>query len=92
MSFMAKLFHVIQGYRKLLVALITLVITILMFAVTLVLLLKAYMSGGEFVEVVKALGSVISTVVVAYMGTNMAKHLMDAGKEAIQQFIKEKKK
>ena len=88
MSFMAKLASVVRGYRKLLVALITLVIVIVMFIISLVLLLKTILSGGQFVDVVKTLGSVISTVMMAYMGTNMAKHLIDAGKD----WIKEKKK
>lgn len=81
----------LKGYRKLFVAIVTLTTIICMFIVSLLLLLKAYVDGGQFVDIVKALASVISTVVVAYMGTNMAKHLLDAGKDCVQNWIKKKK-
>lgn len=92
MAFMEKFLLFLRGYRKLIVAILTLITVIGMFIVSLVLLVKAYVNGSQFVDTVKALASVISTVVVAYMGTNMAKHLLDAGKEAVEAWIKKRKK
>lgn len=88
MGFSENVLTFLRGYRKLFVALVTLITVVVMFAISLILLLKAYVNGSQFVDVVKALGSVISTVVVAYMGTNMAKHLLDAGKETVETWVK----
>lgn len=92
MAFIENVLLFLRGYRKLFVAIITLLAVIGMFLVSLFLLMKAYVDGSQFVDVVKALASVISTVIVAYMGTNMAKHLLDAGKEMVENYVKRKKK
>jgi len=92
MALMEKILLFLRGYRKLFVALVTILTVIGMFTVSLVLLVKTYVNGSQFVDVIKALASVISTVVVAYMGTNMAKHLLDAGKDAVTAWIKKRKK
>ena len=92
MAFMEKFLLFLRGYRKLFVAIVTLSVVLSMFVVSLFLLLKAYVNGSQFVDVVKALASVISTVVVAYMGTNMAKHLLDAGKDVATKYIEKRKR
>ena len=92
MAWMEHVLLFLRGYRKLLVALITIAVVLLMFGISLGLLLKAFLDGGQFVDVVKALASVVSTVVVAYMGTNMGKHLLDAGKDMFSNWVKRRKR
>ena len=92
MAFIENVLMFLRGFRKLTVTLLTLLLVGSIFGVCVALLITTRISGAEFADVSKAMGAVISTIVVAFMGTNMVKHLLDAGKECVNNYIAKRKK
>ena len=71
MAIKEKILNFIRGYRKLLAYFVTIVTAAALFTTSLVLLFKAMIDGGQFVEIIKALCLMVSSVGVGYMGANV---------------------
>lgn len=84
MTKLKTFFALFIGVRKLFITILALSIVLFIFLISLVLLIKSILTGGNFVEIVKALAGITTAVVVGYFGTNMGKHLIDVGKEWIE--------
>lgn len=76
-------FALFIGIRKLFITVLALSMVLFIFLISLILLIKSILTGGNFVEIIKALAGITTAVVVGYFGTNMGKHLIDVGKQWI---------
>lgn len=83
-------FALFIGVRKLFITCLALSMVIVIFSVSLALLIKSFLTGANFVEVVKVLGSITTAVVVGYFSTNMGKHMLEVGKAWIDKRRKKK--